>query len=100
MNGRSEPVEDAATELVRVALAWVAGSGGGESITLADVKVGDSVVGRGALKNGVFVPTELGVMDAAAMGQRRRRGQRRRSWHSSGRHCCSSGFGGPEGASN
>ncbi len=47
---------------------------GGESITLADVKVGDSVVGRGALKNGVFVPTELGVMDAAAMGQRRRRG--------------------------
>jgi hypothetical protein len=45
--------------------------GGGESITLADVKVGDSVMGRGALKNGVFVPTELGVADAAA---RRRRG--------------------------
>jgi hypothetical protein len=51
-----------------------AGSGGGESITFADVKVGDMVAGRGALKNGVFVPTELGVMDAAAMGQRRRRG--------------------------
>jgi hypothetical protein len=51
-----------------------AGSGGGESITFADVKVGDTVAGRGALKNGVFVPTELGVMDAAAMGQRRRRG--------------------------
>ena len=33
-----------------------------------------SVAGRGALKNGMFVPTELGVMDAAAMGQRRRRG--------------------------
>lgn len=49
-----------------------AGSGG-ESITLADVKVGDGVVGQGALKNGVFVPKELGVMDAAAMGQRRRR---------------------------
>jgi hypothetical protein len=48
--------------------------GGGESITFADVKVGDIVAGRGALKNGVFVPTELGVMDAAAMGQRRRRG--------------------------
>ena len=48
-------------------------SGGGASITFADVKVGDSIVGRGALKNGVFVPTELGVMDAAAMGQRRRR---------------------------
>jgi hypothetical protein len=49
-------------------------SGGGESITFADVKVGDVVAGRGGLKNGVFVPTELGVMDAAAMGQRRRRG--------------------------
>jgi hypothetical protein len=51
-----------------------AGNGGGESITFADVKVGDSIAGRGALKNGTFVPTELGVMDPAAMGQRRRRG--------------------------
>jgi hypothetical protein len=50
-----------------------AGGGEGESITLADVKVGDTVAGRGGLKNGVFVPTELGVVDAAAMGQRRRR---------------------------
>jgi hypothetical protein len=50
------------------------GNSGGESITFADVKVGDTVAGRGALKNGVFVPTELGVMDPAAMGQRRRRG--------------------------
>ena len=49
-------------------------AGGGESITFADVKVGDSIAGRGALKNGVFVPSELGVMDPAAMGQRRRRG--------------------------
>lgn len=48
-------------------------SAGGESITFADVKVGDSVAGRGGLKNGVFVPTELGVMDPAAAGQRRRR---------------------------
>jgi hypothetical protein len=48
--------------------------GGGESITFADVKVGDAVAGRGGLKNGTFVPTELGVMDPAAMGQRRRRG--------------------------
>ncbi len=46
---------------------------GGESITFADVKVGDSIAGQGTLKNGVFVPTELGVMDPAAMGQRRRR---------------------------
>jgi hypothetical protein len=51
-----------------------AGNGGGESITFADVKVGDMVAGQGAVKSGTFVPTELHVMDAAAMGQRRRRG--------------------------
>ena len=45
---------------------------GGESITLADIKVGDSVIGRGALKNGVFVPTELGVMSPG--GRRRSAG--------------------------
>ena len=50
------------------------GARGGESITFADVKVGDAIAGQGALKNGVFVPTELGVTDPAAMGQRRRRG--------------------------
>ena len=49
------------------------GGGGGESITFADIKVGDSIAGRGALKNGTFVPTELGVMNPGAMGQRRRR---------------------------
>jgi hypothetical protein len=54
--------------------AGTGNGGGGESITFADVKVGDSIVGRGAVKNGVFVPTELGVMDPAAIGQRRRRG--------------------------
>ena len=31
----------------------------GESITLADFKVGDRVGGRGAIKNGVFVPTDF-----------------------------------------
>jgi hypothetical protein len=41
-----------------------------ESITLADVKVGDRVMGRGALKGGVFVPTELVVMNPSAMGRR------------------------------
>ncbi len=46
------------------------GATGGESITLADVKVGDSVAGQGALKNGVFVPTELRVL---VPGARRRR---------------------------
>jgi hypothetical protein len=56
-----------------------AGGGGaaasGESITLADIKVGDTVAGQGGMKNGVFVPTELGVIDAAAGGQQRRRRQ-------------------------
>lgn len=33
----------------------------GESITLPDIKVGDQVVGRGALKAGVFVPATLNV---------------------------------------
>jgi hypothetical protein len=33
-----------------------------ESITLADIKVGDAVRGKGSLKGGVFVPTELVVM--------------------------------------
>ncbi len=42
-----------------------------ESITLADIKVGDRVTGRGALKNGVFTPATLVVFDANA-----RRGER------------------------
>jgi hypothetical protein len=33
----------------------------GESITLADIKVGDTVTGQGSLKSGVFVPTQLMV---------------------------------------
>jgi hypothetical protein len=33
----------------------------GESITLADIKVGDQVMGRGALKDGTFVPATLNV---------------------------------------
>lgn len=33
----------------------------GESITLADIKAGDHVFGRGELKNGIFVPTLLNV---------------------------------------
>jgi len=54
--------------------AGAGNGGGGESITFADVKVGDAVAARGGLKNGTFVPTELGVMDPAAMGRRRQRG--------------------------
>jgi Domain of unknown function (DUF5666) len=33
----------------------------GESVTLADIKIGDRVGGRGEVKNGVFVPTVLRV---------------------------------------
>lgn len=51
------------------------GESGGESITLADIKVGDMVVGPGALKAGVFVPTQLAVIDAATMGRRRRQAE-------------------------
>jgi hypothetical protein len=36
---------------------------GGESITLADIKVGENVRGTGAVKGGRFVPTELVVME-------------------------------------
>jgi len=47
----------------------------GESITLADIKVGDSVIGQGSLKNSVFVPTQLTVATpGAGQGQGRRRG--------------------------
>ncbi len=65
MNG-SGPVEDGTA-----GAGSGAGSSGGESITLADIKVGDVVAGPGAVKNGVFVPTELGVSDPTQ--QRRRR---------------------------
>jgi len=66
--------------------------GGGESITFADVKVGDSIAGQGGIKNGVFVPTQLGVMDPAAMGQRRRRGA-----EGNGTGAASSGAAAPSG---
>lgn len=42
----------------------------GESITLADIKVGDRVSGPGEVKNGRFVPKELTVMTPGA-GRRR-----------------------------
>jgi hypothetical protein len=34
----------------------------GESITLADIKVGDTIRGAGSIKGGTFVPTQLTVM--------------------------------------
>ncbi len=39
----------------------------GESITLADIKPGDHVMGRGELKNGVFVPMNLRIGDFPQM---------------------------------
>ena len=50
---------------------------GGESITLADVKVGDFVAGQGSVKHGVFVPTNLTVLPPGVMGggRGRRSGQ-------------------------
>ena len=43
--------------------AGAGGEQGGESITLADIKVGENVRGTGSVKGGVFVPTELVVME-------------------------------------
>jgi hypothetical protein len=42
---------------------------GGESITLADIKVGETVRGTGAVKGGTFVPTELVVMERVPRGE-------------------------------
>ncbi len=44
-----------------------------ESITLSDIKVGDTVAGKGELKGGTFVPSQLAVVDAATARQHRRR---------------------------
>lgn len=45
-----------------------------ESITLADIKTGDFVGGRGSVKNGMFVPAELRIMHPRPGGTGRRRG--------------------------
>ena len=42
----------------------------GEAITLADVKVGDMVVGMGGVKGGAFVPTDLRVQERPMGGRR------------------------------
>jgi hypothetical protein len=48
---------------------------GGESITLADIKVGDNVTGTGTLKAGVFVPGQLNVgQGRQGRGERGERG--------------------------
>lgn len=43
-----------------------------ESITLADIKVGDSLMATGTLKNGAFTALKMGVTEPGAMGQGRR----------------------------
>lgn len=47
----------------------------GESITLADIKVGDTISGPGSVKNGIFVPAQVVVRTPRAAGSRRREGQ-------------------------
>ena len=56
----------------RAANADAAAPNPGEAITLADVKVGDSVVGIGSVKGGSFVPTDLRVQERLAGGGARR----------------------------
>jgi len=48
--------------------AGATGDAGGESITLADIKVGENVRGTGSVKGGVFVPTQLVVMERGPRG--------------------------------
>jgi hypothetical protein len=43
-----------------------------ESITLADIKVGDSLMATGTLKSGAFTALKMGVTESGAMGQGRR----------------------------
>ncbi len=49
-----------------------AGAEEGESVTLADIKVGSLVAGTGSIKKGVFVPATLAIADPGAQRQRRR----------------------------
>ncbi len=65
--GRSPMSSEVASAQGRDGSAQRAGDPG-ESITLADLKVGESIGARGGLKNGVFTPTELHVYT----GERRR----------------------------
>jgi hypothetical protein len=46
------------------------GGDGGESITLADIKVGDNVAGQGSVKSGTFVPAQLMVATPGQGGRR------------------------------
>jgi len=48
--------------------------GRGESITLPDIKAGDTVFARGGLKNGVFVPANISVLDPEMVRRMKDRG--------------------------
>ncbi|WP_128911308.1 hypothetical protein [Granulicella sibirica] len=69
--GRGTRMGDGGTGGPPTAASGEAGGRQAESITLLDIKVGDNVGGPGALKNGVFVAKELGVMSPGT-GRRRR----------------------------
>jgi hypothetical protein len=43
----------------------------GESITLADIKVGDNITGQGSVKSGTFVPAQLTISTPGTGGPRR-----------------------------
>jgi len=45
----------------------------GESITLPDIKAGDTIMGRGEVKDGVFVPATINVVDPQRMQMMRGR---------------------------
>jgi|SRR5215813_3030101 len=45
-----------------------------ESITLPDIKAGDTVFARGELKNGVFVPANISVLDPEMVRRMKERG--------------------------
>jgi hypothetical protein len=48
--------------------------GRNESITLPDIKAGDTVLARGELKNGVFVPASISVLDPEMVRRMKERG--------------------------
>ena len=69
--GRSSSDSDASTKARGGVAEKASGTADtGESITLADIKVGESIAAKGGVKDHMFVPTELHVY--AGEGRRRR----------------------------
>ena len=71
--------------------------GRNESITLPDIKAGDTVFARGELKNGVFVPANISVLDPEMVRRMKERGGTMVFGEGMGR---GSGQGGPAAQSN